>query len=231
MREGEKAAAGLQAILSFEKKQHSSNTASVTRFPFVVSSWESRYVQIKFDDDLPWPGKLKPDHAYLAGDKDTIWFAFGRETAWQILEQKMGNREMKRAKSALANLSLDMSRFLDEDDPAGLHEFGKKLEVEYENVAMGSFVGSEALNLGDAPELLHMLAEGGKLKATLNSDKRGLFLRAELDEALARWLTARMFSMQTRVQNAMMERQEAEQEKQQEQMEKMRAREKAGSDN
>ncbi|MFK7821860.1 MAG: hypothetical protein AB8G99_24385 [Planctomycetaceae bacterium] len=198
--QGDKLSSGLQALLQLALRQ-----ANEPNLPSVeaMEGNDRQYVKIAFPD-APWPSELKPDHAYLTGDKGAVWFAIGRESAWEILKTQMQSNKRPR-RSALLDLKLDMTRFLDDSDPAGLGELGRKFDKEFANLVGAGFSASN-VELGDVrlPPNHELLAAvlgdgGGKLSLTIDSDKNGVIARAEVGEPLAKYLVARYMSTINRV--------------------------------
>ena len=195
---GDRLSTGLQAILQFAL-----NSQSGPNLPTIdtLEGAEGRqYVRIAFPD-MQVGTELKPEYAYLTGDKGAVWFAVGRKNAWQMLEHKMAQKKAKRGRSALASLKIDMARFLDPDDPAGLGELGKQLDLEFDKLAArepayGDEPDMKKVKLPPYRALLDVALKGGqtKMSISIDSDKKGLFVKAEIGEAIGRYLTARYMS-------------------------------------
>lgn len=197
--EASKLSAGLRSLLDYVV-----NKASEPNLPSIdgMNASGRSYVKISFPD-LPWPSDLKPDHAFLTGDKSGIWFAFGRESAWKILESQAASQKRPK-RSALLDLRVDFARLVAKDDPAGLGELGKKLDLEFDKLAVDSAYGNEFkgdLKMPPNHELLGALLSGGesKLSLVVDSNKDGVAARASIDEPLAKYFVARYMSTVNRI--------------------------------
>lgn len=209
---GDKLSTGLHALINYGLSK--ANEPNLPTVDTIDGNDGREYVRIAFPD-MPWPTKSRPTHAFLGGDNGAVWFAIGSEDAWQMLDAKMDRKDVKRGRSALLDFSIDLTRFLDADDPAGLGELGARLDLEFDEFANASaaFGGDVDLKQLDLPPnralLANTLADGdGKLSLSVDSDKKGVFVRGELGEPLARYLTARYMSVVNRMiirQQAIME--------------------------
>lgn len=207
--EGDQLTSGLQTLLQYAIDRANEN--GLPQIDAFDSPGGSRYVRLSFPD-MPWPTDMKPDHAFLTSNRDAVWFAVGNEDAWKVLEQRMGEPG-QRGRSALLELSVDLARLLDDSDPEGLGDFGRRLDVEFDalvSAEVGFARHASDIDLPPTRELLEaVLADGGRrLSVALDADTKGLFVRAEVDEPLARYLTARYMSTMNRVmmrQRAFME--------------------------
>lgn len=182
-----------------------------------------KYVRVTARD-LDWPIDMKPECLFLVPGDDAIWFAIGGENAWAILPDRLDGRNQPRAKAMLLDLKLSLDRFLADDDPAGLGEFGRKLDVQLDNLLPNPFPDGSSMNLEPQELLETVLSSPGRtLKLSIDPTPTGFAAAATVDEAIADYAVARLMSAQNRMMLAFEEQQKKRVKEMQERARQMKA--------
>ena len=173
--------------------------------------------------------RVRPERLWITADAKAVWFAFGGESAWKLVDKKLhpaeSIRNQKPGRNGIFNFAVDLTRLSaqpgSKDDPqtadqsksererdSDLMLFALELERWVDKWLLGGMGGAQAL-IGANPSLKAPRAKmfvnriarmpDAKLNLQLHGHKDGLAFRFEVGEPIGALLFARQMQTQFRM--------------------------------